>query len=1228
MAPVTVDLTQDDTLSEDDLVIVAAGPAPRRSEPSSPWNPTAHRASTHTSFGVPPRATQGGAGWLGSLSAASSGNKPSAQLDNAQETPTKAAKISSIAQLLERSPVQQPQFQAQVQTQPQLPPILDRTAQPYSLPPQTYFHPPKSLNQAQDPLQSPAPQTSHHQPLQQHTPKTQTPRKMDWSVDKIALTLTSFVEDVERDHTRLVEYLLEDTESKAPGKRHLSPVDHFAGMKSLSLDPGVPLPEGTKTMAVKFKQHSESGKSKGSGKKSTFPVIPLKSIKEEVPGYRFHHVEIRKNILAAHSQLNFVPHLRDVDPNSAEERQYSMWLTELDKMDTQSGFKTQDKTQKYHKRKRNEQAARLSSYLDRWLQKLEIDGCTKSALIRYMALQLGDANDAVTPQQKSSAITPSQRTSILNSYRQDAESPHASKGASMFTEAFDKIFDDPSKSPRVTLQDVLLLDKKLKATIDNKRTKDTPSVSRYKNTELVPGVESHLASYSILGCLICFSYDCEHGDFDNDNNKGAFSLDSVGGIPWTLKTKWKAQRQAQKDNENADTKGVHHQPCRNDCYRNYDVGNPAHPVKEWAENEIWVLKSTFATIGYSTTLKAYCFVAAVLGRKCWDVYRKFKELDLKLPEVELRDESLKVKPVPWYDRKKKQLIGDWQDYTVTHEHSLREITDPCHHDGPCTAANGCPCASARPRAILCDRLCSCTVEECAIKFTGCACHSSGKTCLQRQKEGKPCICVQLNRECDPVLCQGCGANKRADPEYAQDDHLHSTGCQNVSLQRGSNKVLLLGRSQLEGCGYGLYTAEDIAQDEFVIEYTGELITHDEGVRREARRGDVFDEKPPASYLFTLLDLEGTWVDAAMYGNLSRYINHADERDKRGQNIMPKIMYVNHEFRIKFVAMRDIKAGEELFFNYGENFPNLTKKLLEENEDQPSQGAQGKRKVTGKRDTTARKGTTQRGKKKALDEFDEDDDPTDWKAGIPDDEDDQVEWAEHSARKRKKRGGRRPGAGRKKKLVPGESYAGTEISDSQSTSPPGALDTPSRRRQTKQANGGSGSDFGVTIKQSPSQPPKKTSKRGGARPGAGRKPKHPKPSTSITTSKEGGGENGITAGNDGKGSPSTDSDDVPLMATARAGRQRGLERNPPSGAGETATAATATARKRKAGEMDTQSPASVAASGTVNGAGGSAYPYRQDHFQLVDDDDDDDDDDVVDRQARKRQKPLRYRVEDA
>jgi hypothetical protein len=84
------------------------------------------------------------------------------------------------------------------------------------------------------------------------------------------------------------------------------------------------------------------------------------------------------------------------------------------------------------------------------------------------------------------------------------------------------------------------------------------------------------------------------------------------------------------------------------------------------------------------------------------------------------------------------------------------------------------------------------------------------------------------------------------------------------------------------------------------------------------------EQPGSSYLFTLLEREGIWVDAAIYGNLSWYSNH--EIDKKC-NITPKIMYVNGEFRIKFTALRHIKAGKELFFNYSEHFPNLTKQLL-------------------------------------------------------------------------------------------------------------------------------------------------------------------------------------------------------------------------------------------------------------------------------------------------------------
>lgn len=69
------------------------------------------------------------------------------------------------------------------------------------------------------------------------------------------------------------------------------------------------------------------------------------------------------------------------------------------------------------------------------------------------------------------------------------------------------------------------------------------------------------------------------------------------------------------------------------------------------------------------------------------------------------------------------------------------------------------------------------------------------------------------------------------------------------------------------------------------------------------------------------------------GNKSRFINHADN-DKDGLNCEAKIVLVNGEHRIKFLALRDIKVGEELLFNYGKKFADkhgLNKKLPKAND---------------------------------------------------------------------------------------------------------------------------------------------------------------------------------------------------------------------------------------------------------------------------------------------------------
>jgi hypothetical protein len=656
-----------------------------------------------------------------------------------------------------------------------------------------------------------------------------------------------------------------------------------------------------------------------------YNVICIKTNKDAVPSYRFHHVEIKKNVLMPNTMLTFVPHLRDLE--GSEEAKYNLWLKELEDIDLKSGFKPMNRDEKFVAIIQAERAAALSLYLDMWLKELNIPSCNKSTLIRYMASQASD-----------NAMTPRQKTDIIKSHSNgNTMTAEAHRAAEMFTAAFELAFkENQPQLKQIELRKVLFLDESVDSVMDNKPAVKEGSIIQQDSDDEI--VESNLATYCILGCLICFSHSCDHGEYDNKNWKRTFSLSSYASLSEILKRKRIA---AAGTNEIADN------PCERRCYRLKIPPDPSAVLKPWSEDERTLLRSLYITTDFSkTTIDPICLATEFLNRSCNEVYAEFQSLNISVLEPE-PTEPPRPRNISWYDRKRKMLLGDWQDHTITHEHQRRELLEPCSHDGPC-APKICPCVDA---GVLCERFCGCTEANCSYKFTGCGCHSQGKSCLT-----KPCICVQLNRECDPQLCGSCGSFERADPANAEDDWLHSTGCQNCDLQRGRHKTVLLGQSQLEGVGYGLFTAEDIAQDEFIVEYVGELITHDEGVRREARRGDVFDEDSNISYVFTLLENEGIWVDAAIYGNLSRYINHASEHDNRGCNITPRILYVNGEYRIKFTALRDIKAGEELFFNYGENFPNLTKKLLDHKSGEKPKGAKKpgrpKRAETG--DRVARK----------------------------------------------------------------------------------------------------------------------------------------------------------------------------------------------------------------------------------------------------------------------------------
>ncbi|KAJ4176054.1 hypothetical protein NW755_014631 [Fusarium falciforme] len=729
------------------------------------------------------------------------------------------------------------------------------------------------------------------------SPKYQTLRKPEWDISRIVQALTTFRQDIKDGHARMTSYIIEST--KATERRVLTGNDLFAGLSSNPASS-----DEAETMRIKFKEHFTP---KNNKREDRYEVMRIQTDEERVPRYRFHHVEIKKSILTPNTMLTFVPHLRDLE--SSEESKYNVWLQELEDIDRKSGFKPMNREEKVRVTVRSEFASTVSLYLENWLDRLRLPGCDKSTLIRYMASRAPD--DAIAPRQKSD---------ILNSHRlaESTTYPQANRAAEMFTEAFYRVFHQNQPSTKqITLRDVLLLDESVNSIMDTKQTAKDGSDSQYEDE--FEAAEFNLGTYCILGCLICFSHSCEHGEYDASNCKRNLSM-----LP-RLSDTLKRRRRILSDRANI-ANGHPLNPCKRNCYQTSTTSAVNSAQRPWTPEEHIVMRSTVATADHSRVKKdPFCIVAHLLDRDCRDVFHEYEHLGIRLPPPEPVRET-PTRTVSWYDRFKKALIGDWENRTRSQEHQQRELIEPCSHEGPCTLEN-CICVQY---GYLCEKYCGCTVENCAYKFTGCACHSQGKTCLSKQKD-RPCVCVQLNRECDPDLCGTCGVLERAEPENAEDELLHATGCQNCSLQRGLTRALALGQSQLEGVGYGLFAAEFIAQGDFIIEYVGELITHDEGVRREARRGDVFDEESNISYVFTLLENEGIWVDAAMYGNLSRYINHASEKsdgDKRGCNITPRILYVNGEYRIKFTATRDIQAGEELFFNYGKNFPNLTKKLLD------------------------------------------------------------------------------------------------------------------------------------------------------------------------------------------------------------------------------------------------------------------------------------------------------------
>lgn len=124
------------------------------------------------------------------------------------------------------------------------------------------------------------------------------------------------------------------------------------------------------------------------------------------------------------------------------------------------------------------------------------------------------------------------------------------------------------------------------------------------------------------------------------------------------------------------------------------------------------------------------------------------------------------------------------------------------------------------------------------------------------------------------------------------------------------KKYYISKSRIHG--RGLFALEDIEEGEKIVEYLGEKITKAESNRRGTMQEENAKESGcGAVYIFQLnsrYDIDGNFDY-----NDARLINHSCETNCEA---------INFRGHIWIVAKRDIKKGEELFYNYAYDFEHF------------------------------------------------------------------------------------------------------------------------------------------------------------------------------------------------------------------------------------------------------------------------------------------------------------------
>jgi len=176
-----------------------------------------------------------------------------------------------------------------------------------------------------------------------------------------------------------------------------------------------------------------------------------------------------------------------------------------------------------------------------------------------------------------------------------------------------------------------------------------------------------------------------------------------------------------------------------------------------------------------------------------------------------------------------------------------------------------------------------------------------------------CVWVSISltfnrRNTDGECNAACGdnsdcINRMTSMECTQDDRACGQDCQNQRFQKRQYADVSVIKTEKKG--FGLRANSDISANTFLYEYVGEVIDENKFRRRMER----YDSEGIKHFYFMSLG-KNEFIDATKKGGLARFCNHSCN-----PNCFIDKWVVGEKLRMGIFAKRDVRAGEELVFDY-------------------------------------------------------------------------------------------------------------------------------------------------------------------------------------------------------------------------------------------------------------------------------------------------------------------------